>query len=311
MGDAITNLFIIALFIGWLWIAAAVGKAAAKKNRRRLLWTGLTIFPLGPVVGPLWQATMPVVGEKATTGQAIGRAVLIFLIVISQAARVIQDVSEQTIKDKAMSDFGLESQDITAHYKQMDVDEIVLCLQLNSEANAMIEAATFDEGSDTYLFESRRESDIYNSVIAMSDELECSERTYDYSDLDKAMERIEKNDVSPIRGMLIQRVDSIEATIARWNEGANAMVDETTRFDSMALEGVDNVVTRFTLVEYRANEVSQADLREFFEPLLISGSCNDPALAALRRKGYTLTYQYRGRDGGFIGTIDLVGPCGD
>ena len=107
MGDAITNLFIIALFIGWLWIAAAVGKAAAKKNRRRLLWTGLTIFPLGPVVGPLWQATMPVVGEKATTGQVIGRAVLIFLIVISQAARVIQDVSEQTPKIKRCRILGL------------------------------------------------------------------------------------------------------------------------------------------------------------------------------------------------------------
>ena len=169
---------------------------AAARNRRRCL-DGFDNFPLGLVVG-LFTGHHACCWRKAITGQVIGRAVLIFLIVISQAARVIQDVSEQTTKDKAMSDFGFEPQDITAHYKQMDVDEIVFCLQLNSEANAMIEAATFDEGSDTYLFESRRESDIYNSVIAMSDELECSERTYDYSDLDKAMERIEKNDVCPL-----------------------------------------------------------------------------------------------------------------
>lgn len=309
MSDSLVTLFGLALLAVWIWVAIAVGKAAAKKNRRRWLWTLLSLCLLGPVAAPLWLASMPVVGEKATTGQLIGRAVLIFLLVGNLAARVAQIGFDEIVKDRAASEYGFEPEDVTVHYKQMDVDEIVVCLQLTSEVNAMVETASIEEGGGRYLFESQREADIYNTALEMNEELECDDRTYEYVDLDEAMELIARGEVKPIRDALARRFDSIEARIARWNKGATTMVDDATRFDGVALRGGDSVVHSFTLVEYNAAEVSQSDLREFLEPQLISGSCSDSELSDLRRQGYTLSWEYRGRDGGYIGKIDLVGPC--
>lgn len=313
MSDSLVTLLGLALLAVWIWVAIAVGKAAAKKNRRRWLWTLLSLFVLGPVGAALWLASMPVVGEKATTGQSIGRAVLIFLFVGNLLASLLSTVaqigSDEIVKDKAASEYGFEPEDVTVHYKQMDVDEIVVCLQLTSEVNAMIETASIEEGGGRYLFESQREADIYNTALEMNEELECDDRTYEYVDLDEAMKLIERGEAKPIRDALARRFDSIEARIARWNEGATTMVDDATRFDGVALQGDDSVVHRFTLVEYTADEVSQSDLREFIEPLLISESCSDSELSDLRGQGYTLSWEYRGRDGGYIGKIDLVGPC--
>lgn len=309
MNDAVGVLFGVALLVGWGFIARAVGKAAAKKNRRPWLWAVMTFLPLGPIGGPLWLASMPVAGEMATPGQVIGRAALIFLLVLSQAGQLAQLGLQEATKDKANSEYGFEPEDRATHYKKMDVDEIVICLQLNAETTAMSDEATINEGGDTFLFESQREADIYNSAIGLYDELECNERTYEYSDLDEAMERIEQGDVTPIRAMLIQLTDSVEARVARWNAATPSMVDESTRFDRADLQGDDVIVHRFTLVEYDANEVSQADLIAVFEPILVSGSCSDLDLADLRNNGYTLKYEYRGRDGGYIGVIELVGSC--
>ena len=309
MNDTVAVLLIVALFAAWGFIVRAVGKAAAKKNRRPWLWAVMTVLPLGPIVGPLWLASMPVAGETATPGQAIGRGLLIFLLVLSQAGQLAQLGVQEATKDKANSEYGLEPEDVTTHYKKMDVDEIVICLQLTAETTAMSDEATIDEGGDTVLFESQREADIYNSAFGLHDELECNERTYEYSDLDEAMERIEQGDVTPIRARLIQITDSVEARVARWNAAAPSMVDESTRFDRAELQGDEVIVHRFTLVEYDANEVSQADLIAVFEPILVSGSCSDFDLADLRNDGYTLKYEYRGRDGGYIGVIELVGSC--
>ena len=65
MNDTFMVIFFAAAgFAFWLFVAIAVGKAAAKKSRRRWLWTLLSIFPLGPIVGPLFLASMPPVGEN-------------------------------------------------------------------------------------------------------------------------------------------------------------------------------------------------------------------------------------------------------
>lgn len=311
MDDSSILLSFVLLFVlgGWLSIARAVGLAAKKKNRRRWLWTTMSIFPLGPLIGPLWLATMPVAGGKATIGQVIGRAVLIFLIVLSQLARLAEIGSQAKIMNKAESEFGYQTESKAAHYKKMSVDEIVICLQLSSEMNAMSDAATLNESDDLYLFESQREADIYNSAISMHAELECGDRTYDVSELNVAMQMIERNEVTSIRDKLIQLVDSVEAKISRWNDAAPQMIDATSRLDGVILQNSEVVLIRVTLIEYGAEEVSQADLTEFFEPPLVSWSCNDPELAELRRNGYKLRYEYRGRDGGHIGVVDLAGSC--
>ena len=124
----------------------------------------------------------------------------------------------------------------------MNVDEIVMCVQLNSQVTTMMESATLDESGETYLFETQREADIYNTALTLNNEMECQDRTYDIPDLDEAMERIEREEVDPITDILTQRVDFIESMIARWNAQAPAMVDDSTRFDGMTLE-VDTFCT--------------------------------------------------------------------
>ena len=309
MSDPVASLFALAVFVGWGLIARAVGIAAAKKNRRRWLWTIMAVVPLGPIVGPLWLASMPVAGEKATTGQQIGRAVLVTLIVLSQVGRIVQLGEDQRTKNKAISEFGYETETVTKHYKKMNVDESVMCVQLNSQVTTMMESATLDESGETYLFETQREADIYNTALTLNDEMECQDRTYDFPDLDEAMERIEREEVDPITDILTQRVDFIESMIARWNAQAPAMVDDSTRFDGMTLVGDSEVITQFVLVAYDASEISQEELTEAFEPRLASGTCSDPDLSSLRDNGYTLTHQYRGINGGYVGTIRLAGEC--
>lgn len=309
MSEAVPVLVSLGVIAVWVWIAVAVGKAASNKKRRRWLWTTLSFFPLGPIVGPLWLSSMPVLGEKATTGQIIGRSVLILLIVIGQAGRLAQISTDTNIKEKAESEFGYETESITVHYKQMDVDEIIVCVQLNSEISEMLEVATTEEGDDRYLFETQREADIFNSAVAMNAELECEDRTYDYTDLDEAMTRIERGEVSPIRNTLTHRTDAIDARVNRWNASAPVMVDDSTRLVSVSLENGEKVVSRLTLVDYVADEVSQAELIKFFEPELVAESCLDQDLADLRSKDYTLAYEYYGKDGESIGVIEIRGAC--
>ena len=82
--------FVSGFFALWIFIAWQVGLRAAKKARRQGLWTLMAIFPLGPIITPLWLASLPVVGAQASTGQLIGRSALITLFVLSQAARLAQ-----------------------------------------------------------------------------------------------------------------------------------------------------------------------------------------------------------------------------
>jgi hypothetical protein len=92
MNDFLAPVLAASLFAIWIFIAWQVGLRAAKKHRRHWLWTLMTIFPLGPIVAPLWLATMPTARESASTGQIVGRAVLITLLALSQAVRIAQEV---------------------------------------------------------------------------------------------------------------------------------------------------------------------------------------------------------------------------
>jgi len=306
-----TNPIILGIFAVWFVIARAVGLAAAEKNRRRWLWTVVSIFPLGPLGGPIWLATMPSAGEKATNGQLIGRSVLILLVVISQLARVGQLAMQTTTQEKASSEFGYETKTVVTQYKQMGIEEIVVCVQLASTVKEMSEKSTLNDSGDTHLFETQRDVDIFNNAMALSDELECDDRTYEFADLDKAMALIDEGRVDSIENRLLERINSIESKIANWNNAAPAMVDDSTRLDGVTLRSDYEVVTDFTLVEYQAVEVSQADLIEFFQPRLMSGACNNPDLAKLLSNGYAMIYDYSGNDGKFIGTVEIEGRCGD
>ena len=302
------------LFLGivafWAFIARAVGISAARKNRRRWLWTLLAVFPLGPIVGPLWLITMPIAGVKASTAQILGRSALILVIVASQLFRVVQTVNENVTLKKASSQFGYEVQTKVTPYRHMNLDEIAACIQLAATIKDMVKQSTINEDGDTYLFETGLEVDLFNSANELNAEMECDDRTYDIADLDKAMTLIDEGSAVLIETSLLERINSIDFKIAKWNSETPAMVDESTRLNSVRHENDYEIVTEFTLVEYSATEVSQADLSTYFKPTLRSGACNDADLSKLLREGYLLTYNYWGKDDRLIGTVKIH-SCGE
>ena len=95
MNDIWIYIALVAGIAAYLGIAWAVGSAAKRKGRSRAVWTTLSIFPLGPLGAPLWLATMPVAGEAASTGQLIGRTLLITFLVLSNLARLAGSTLEQ------------------------------------------------------------------------------------------------------------------------------------------------------------------------------------------------------------------------
>ena len=305
------TLLILGIVAFWAFIARAVGISAAKKNRRRWLWTLLTVVPLGPIGGPLWLMTMPIAGVKASAGQILGRSALILVIVASQLIRAVQTANQNVTIEKASSQFGYEVQTNVTPYRHMDLDEITVCMQLASTIKDMAEQSTINEDGDTYLFETGLEVDLFNAANELNTEMECDDRSYDIADLDKAMTLIDEGSAVSIETSLLERVNSIDFKIAKWNSETPTMVDESTRLDSVRHENDYEIVTEFTLVEYSATEVSQSDLSMYFKPTLRSGACNDAALSKLLREGYLLTYNYWGKDDRLIGTVKIHQSCGE
>jgi hypothetical protein len=89
MSDIGVYIFLAAVAAAYLGIAWAVGSAAKSKGRSRAVWTTLSIFPLGPLAAPLWLATMPVIGEPASTKQLVGRTLLIAFIVLANLGQLV------------------------------------------------------------------------------------------------------------------------------------------------------------------------------------------------------------------------------
>ena len=58
------------------------------------------------MVAPLWLATMPTARENASTGQIIGRAVLITVLALSQAVRIAREVFPISAGENAAMDYA-------------------------------------------------------------------------------------------------------------------------------------------------------------------------------------------------------------
>jgi len=311
MNDLLPLLFFFVLLAAWTFIAWRVGLVAKGKGRRRSLWVLLSIFPLGPIMAPFWLASMPVVGDEASKKQIAGRAVLITLVIFS----LVSGIFDAAVRQKAKAEFGIESEDVVNHYKQMNVDEIVTCLQLNNALEEVEQGDVSDDESNNYQFETQREVEIYNRISTLGHDLECDTRTYTYLDLNRAMELVKQQVGESAVSSVIAKIGGnrsiIESVVSHKNTAAPGMVDKTTRYDGMELGQGNEIIVRFTLVEYSGAEVKQADLEYVYQPLLEAGSCSDPDLSYFRNSNFLLKYEYSGHDGKSIGAIDISGACKD
>lgn len=194
--DMLIVIGIFALIAGfWCWVIIAVGRAAVVKGRSRTIWGLLAFMPLGPIGAPLWLASMPHVDEKATKLQLIGRTVLIVLVAFNFLMRLgLETMNQQNDTEtvtKAEEDYGFKTEYVTKHNKKMSVDEIVKCITLKQSFETMQYDADYDAANETHYFKTDAQADIYNDLVANYNEMECDDRTYDVTDLDRAMKIIE------------------------------------------------------------------------------------------------------------------------
>jgi len=308
---------LIFILVLWAFICRAVGLAAKEKGRSRVVWTILTFLPLGPIMGPLWLKSMPIAGEKPTGLQLTGRIVLILFLMGNASSAVLQGVRENQVAEKALEDYGIDSENVTAHYKQMSVNEIVYCLQLDQNTKTFQGLAGLDDETNQWLFATQDQVDKYNDILAEQASLECEERTYDYDDMSRAMKILEDQSDGFIRQdshlfeqettpTLEKNWREFSGLAYRANKILPIMLDESTRLDKLEVVQGPRLVYHHTLTEFLAPEVSQEDIETHLKLEVVNWMCEKEMISQPLELGGTYVYRYFGRDGGYIGNFEAT-----
>jgi len=158
------TIFLILLLVLGVWgaIVYVTSRSAIAKGRSGWIWGILTIFPLGPVTGPLFLSTMPKLGAAASMGQLIGRTIIVAFLVFAFLFRLVTN--------------SLPSPN------QLSSAELTACLDLSEQAEMAREAASFNEAANMWDFLTQEDADEYNSLLDRYQE-QCSGKTYDENDL--------------------------------------------------------------------------------------------------------------------------------
>ncbi|MDA9297942.1 hypothetical protein N9Q31_03180 [Pseudomonadales bacterium] len=309
-------LLAIFVLVFWGWVCRAVGLAAKAKGRSRSLWTVVTFF-FGPIGGPLWLASFPVVGEKSTVGQLIGRTILIVFVLANLGRGVAQTGQETLIAERAEKEFGYETQPVKEHYKKMSVSEIVACVKLEQDGKAIRSRGVLSSDINQWQFDTQIEADKYNDIIEKSTSMECQKRTYDYSDLSGAMAVLEKNKRKALDEILGESHDpvppalvgirlALAETAYQMNSYLPMMIDDSTRLDKIELGEGAMLVHRHTLTGFDAREISQQDISTYFRPEVIEKLCKDSTFISSLELGGFYVYHYSGKNGDNIGQFEVA-----
>jgi hypothetical protein len=82
------------------------------------------------------------------------------------------------------------------------------------------------------------------------------------------------------------------------------MIDKDTRLDSSFAIGSESLNYRYTLVNYRTEELDTDVFLQEIEPDLVKSYCTHPDIELLRLNGIAMKYHYYGSDGDFIGSVE-------
>lgn len=148
----------------WIGIVYATSRSAIVKGRRGWLWGILTVFPLGPLTGPLFLSTMPKLGSAASKGQLIGRALIIAFLVLAFLFRLVENSVPEP--------------------NELSSNKLTECLDLSEQARLARQAATFNEGANMWEFPTQESVDEYNLLVKRFQD-ECEGKTYDENDLER------------------------------------------------------------------------------------------------------------------------------
>ena len=312
-------ILVVALLV---WVAAAwfTGLAAKRKGRSRAIWTTLTLFPLGPLTGPLWLASFPTVGEPASGAQKLGRAILIVLLLGNLAVKVLTPIADslqqQRVFEKARETLNIEATSIDRHYKKMNVEEMTTCLALSKKIDAMTERAEQQEDG-MWLFDSQSEADRFNAINSIIEERECNERTYDVSDLDRAVDAVKAGKFGDLDAMIDVWIKASQPSLQdKLTDIARALDDaagETTIFeDSVLLQAYasDNqIVVKLELSAYNFYEINQGDIDKYLTPQLVDYVCNAETLRSALSQGGNFVFEFWGNDSRKVGSVEVSDAC--
>lgn len=162
MNDLTIFLFLLLVLGVWGAIVYVTSRSAIAKGRSGWIWGILTIFPLGPLTGPLFLSTMPKLGAAASKGQLIGRTIIVAFMVFAFLFRLVTN--------------SLPSPN------QLSSTELTTCLDLSEQAEIARQAASFNEAANMWEFLTQEGADEYNSLLNRYQE-QCSGKTYDENDL--------------------------------------------------------------------------------------------------------------------------------
>lgn len=308
--------------VGGIWVASAwfTGLAAKRKGRSRAIWTTLTLFPLGPIGGPLWLASFPAVGEPATGAQKLGRGILILLVIGNFFAKAllttVEEQEQQRIAEKARESLNYEITTVDEHYKKMNVSEITTCLALTKKAEAMTKSAE-EQDDGMWLFNTQIEADRFNATRGLIEDLECNQRTYDTRDLDEALDVIAAGNFESLEPLIDSWIkenkpslgDELTDIANSFNESSG----ELTIFeDSILLKAYSSdlkVIVELELTNYRSSEITQGDLDQYLSKQLIDYVCNEETLSTSVRKGASYSFEFWGTDKRKIGYVEVYDEC--
>lgn len=314
---------LVVMFGAWGTAAWFTGLAAKRKGRSRLLWTTLSVLPLGPIAGPLWLASFPKVGEPASVAQKIGRSLLILALLLSLVGNIIgtlervnDSLEQERVAEKAKETINYEVSDADTHYKQMNVPEITACLALTMALETMTETAEQQEDG-MWLFSTEVEANRFNAINGVLEERECNERTYDHSDLDKALDAITSGqfeDITPLVDNWITSnqpnlEDELADIVLSFNEfSGKAMIFEDS-FLVRAYSQNFQMIVDLELNAYASNEINQEDLDEYLYADLVSYVCSTPMLKSVTRQGSSFRFKFRANDQKEVGYVEVGDEC--
>jgi hypothetical protein len=89
------------------------------------------------------------------------------------------------------------------------------------------------------------------------------------------------------------------------NQAAPANVDPDTRLDGAKAGSGLRLTTTYTLVNAEANGVNNTTFESKLASVVKQGSCENTELRPLIDQGVVVVLEYRGNDGGRIGTVNI------
>lgn len=103
-----------------------------------------------------------------------------------------------------------------------------------------------------------------------------------------------------------QRVEAqIRAVAEDITRQGPKMVNADTRFDSVTADPGLRLTFNYTLIKLSSNQVLPYAFRNKFAPRVRASNCNLLQLKGFLEYGVTMVYEYRGKDGGSIGSVEI------